>query len=252
MTKGEDILMFRMVGDVRPGDVASKDLGEILIGIEDSIKAIIGRDNPEYKLDELKIGLIEIVDKSEGLKFRVNLPVLVTAFTALGYSISSNSYHDLPSKSVESLSSIQAIIRKYKTSAKFYVNNKSIATLTQEAKIVLPDKVKVRGTTSIYGTIERVGGTEPKVRVRLISGETFSLDVSESFAKEAGNFLYDKVKIIGEAVWDVRDYSILSFKAKNIGEYRAKSNVRAFDNLKKVLGGAWDKIDNIEDILYKD
>ena len=71
----------------------------------------------------------------------------------------------------------------------------------------------------LFGTVERVGGAEPRVTLRLHSGESIHCEVSGDLAKQLGRTLYERVVLEGTAVWDAYTGERKSFQAVRLGAY---------------------------------
>ena len=107
----------------------------------------------------------------------------------------------------------------------------------------------ITGETIIYGEIQRVGGTEPKIVLRLTSGDLFSLDVSRDVAKNLSPRLYSQVGLRGTATWSYSDNKLLQFEVESLTEYEESSIADSFNQLRGVIGKYWDEIEDIEDAL---
>jgi len=246
----QDILTFRLFGDnVSPSSFRAKDIAEIISNLEDSLISTLKEIDPTIKEEEAFISLFEVTDKSNGLNFRPNILQLVLAFQLLSTSITTNNFDNLPTKSILGLRELQSKIRKYNCNAQFQLNNKTLGELTRDTVIQISENQKIKGDTTIYGKIIRLGGKEPKVRLELLEGYTISIDITENITKEIAQYIYSVISLRGKAVWNRKDNHILDFKLEDIGKYREKSNMESFNELRKLLGNEWDKINNVEEYL---
>lgn len=101
--------------------------------------------------------------------------------------------------------------------------------------ITLPVEFKFRGGSSLIGQVVRVGGEEPKVRLKLPSGKVLSCDTSEHVAKELGHRLYETVTCKGYATWDYATGEVLKFKIETVGKFRKVPASVAFENLAEAM-----------------
>jgi hypothetical protein len=187
-----------------PGKIRSKEIAEVIESIEDMIAAVVVRDHSDLKKDTIIIGLKNIQQGSIGLEFAPNLAELTLPATRrITTSIAENNFGVLPSDAISSLRRLSAFIRKHQCNAEFFTQNGSLealAILTPETQI--PDVYPLSGETSIYGEITRVGGTEPKIQFKTLSGQIIYCSTNKAIAKKAGAKLYTKVELHGLAEWN--------------------------------------------------
>ena len=243
-------LVFRLHGEgINPETLRSRDLGDLLIKFEDSIRTLIREQNEDIGDDEIFLSVVDIESDSVGIKYKPNLKEVVAAFVLIASSFNSNNFDILPTKTIIDLKEIQSRTRKYNCSAEFKVNGEVLGELRPDTEISISENLKVRGETSIYGKLVRVGGVEPKARLELLDGYAFSVDISESLAQEIAKDLYKTINLNGNAVWNTKDSQIIQFRAESRGQYTETSNRQSFSELSDLLGEYWNPIDNIDEVL---
>jgi hypothetical protein len=104
------------------------------------------------------------------------------------------------------------------------------------------------GETTIWGTLDRVGGITPEATIRQSNGELLTIIVSKDLAQELGKFLYRDIGIEGEACWQLADWKIISFKGLAMAAYRPDetSLTRTMKELARASEGRWDGVDAAE------
>ena len=254
-----DILEFKLHGNgVSPKTFKSKEVGLLLVSLEDAIKAYIIENNTDgsEQLEEsdLFISPIFIKDESLTVGYVPNIKkYIVPAFAAIASAITSNDLTSLPQKSIENLKNIQKITYQKNCQADFKLNGETIAKIDSETQISIPDSRKIKGDTILYGKIIRVGGADPVVRVKLDGNITLSFDVSESDAIRLAHKLYKEVGFRGTASWAKDSYRLLDFKVKSIiDEYEPIGIKKSFEELSLIASKYWDDIENIEEFLLHD
>jgi len=70
----------------------------------------------------------------------------------------------------------------------------------------------IQGETTLYGQVEKIESSPPKIWLMLNDNETIMCEINESFAIELANYLYQRVSVFGQAKWNSSNYSIESFK----------------------------------------
>jgi hypothetical protein len=95
----------------------------------------------------------------------------------------------------------------------------------------------ISGPTTLYGHLERIGGTVPKAAIRLLSGSQFSnCSLSKELARRLAPRLYAEIGLIGNAVWNANTYDLISFEALDISPYTGTSVKKAIENLSALIG----------------
>lgn len=239
---------IRLVGEgLKPGQIRSKELAEVIEVVEDMIASIVVHENPELKKENIIIGLAEIGNSSIGLRFAPNLEELtIPATHRLTQSVNNGDFSHLPSSVVNGLRKISSFTRKHECDAEFRSINGEItvlAVVTPKTEIPIPTPLV--GETTIYGTITRSGGAEPKVQFRTIDGELIHCKASEELARKAGARLYTEVALNGLASWNAVSYEIESFEIESIGDYKSTPLPVAFAEIRRIVGSVFDDIEDV-------
>lgn len=231
--------------NIFPETVKVKDLIDILQSIQSSIIFIIEDKNPEITLDNVVISLAKIESGSERLIFSL-CGVAVSAFLFLSTAINNNDFVDLPYKAIEPLENISKFTRKKNCHIEFkrYQDDSILARIDPETEISIPESFLLKGSTTIYGFIERVGGKSPLVRIRT-NNKVISCKVSAELAKKLAKYLYSWVGLYGNAIWNIKNFSIMNFSIENITEYK---NINIYENMQKLSEQYHEYFENIEDV----
>ena len=238
-------------GGVKPDVVPARELAEIIIATEEAISSIALQRNPGLNPDEIIVGLVQVENKSLGLSFASSSPDVVgSAFKEITSSISRRSFTSLPTKSLRGLRVLAEFNTSHNCRTEFW--NGDIAAVAPLAEmnvgfeLFLPEEKFIRGETVIYGKVERVGGVEPKVRVRLSEYEVVSCRLNEGLAKELGQHLYADVGLKGQATWDAKDHSLVYFRVEEILPYEGIGAVQAAYALNDAARGAYDAVKDVQ------
>ncbi len=117
------------------------------------------------------------------------------------------------------------------------------AVISRENPIpAAPAPRDVRGTSTVYGRLVRVGGESPKAQVKLDSGLMLFVDLDESQACELGHRLYQEIGLQGEAVWNGETLEMTSFSVRRVLTYRRSDVVHAFEQLAAAAGRRWEGV----------
>jgi hypothetical protein len=199
-------------GGVQPDVVPARELAELIIATEEAISSIALQRNPGLNPDEIIVGLVQVESKSLGLSFASSSPDVVgSAFKEIASSIARRSFTGLPTKSLRGLRVLAEFNTAHNCRTQFWngetTAREPLAEMDLGFEMYLPEENFIRGETVTYGRVERVGGVDPKVRVRLSEHEVVSCRLNEELAIELGTHLYAEVGLRGRATWDARDHS---------------------------------------------
>jgi len=244
----DELLELHFSGqDISPDSIRIGEIATILDAFEKVLLSIISQDHPTLTKDAITIGLHRVNEGSLGLQFTSRLPEVVTpAFHQAAQSIHLGVEDHLPPDSIPDFEKILSFVKRHQAQADFIVINgraEKLATLTPDYEI--PKPVFISGQTTVYGQIVRVGGVEPKVEVKLISGITIYCPFDVSLASRLGSLLYNTVGLNGEAHWNPRTYEIEEFRVTDIAPYKETPLVEAFQSISKIAGKYYDDIENV-------
>ena len=99
----------------------------------------------------------------------------------------------------------------------------------------------LKGYAEIWGIIEKVGGKEPHIVVRLLNNKTITVKVKETQAKEIANYLYEKIKIKGVGTWNYTG-ELIELQAEKIEPIHTLTREK-IEEIRKELGKYWKGFD---------
>ncbi|MBE9062454.1 hypothetical protein [cf. Phormidesmis sp. LEGE 11477] len=253
----QDSIELRLTGNgISPGTIRSKDIAQLIDAVEDMIASKVVAENPSIRKDQIVIGLSNIEEGSVGLLFASSVDELTSsAAKAIASSITAEDFYSLPEDSIRSLKTISAFTRSRDCHAEIYDVNDSkklLAVITPTTKIL--EYEPIRGETSIYGTVTRVGGSneeKPTIQFRTIEGHLLYCSASKRNAKIAAQHLYQKIGLIGVAEWDAKTFSIKSFDVKEISDYEQGSLSEALQSVSDSYGQQFDAVEDVDDFVQK-
>ena len=185
-----------------------------------------------------------------GLSFASPFPDVVgAAFKEIAANVASRSFGGLPAKSLRGLRVLADFNKTRNCCTQFWNGETTAREPLAEMDIgferFLPEEHFIRGETVIYGRVERVGGVDLKVRVRLSEHEVVSCRLNEDLARESGAHLYAEVGLRGLATWDARDHSLAYFRVEEILAYEDAGAAGAAYALKEAVHGAYDAVKDV-------
>jgi hypothetical protein len=250
----DTLFTIRLTGEgVRPQLLAATDLAQLLIAAEQAVLAIATRDNPEAA-DDLVLSLSAVQDQSIGFVFSSNRPqVAQAAYHSLVTLTENRAFRSLPARSLEGLRTLTAFSRERGGHTQFWNGTRDhpLLDLAPEFAVEVPSPEYQRGETVLYGRIERVGGVRPRVRLRVSEREVVYGDISEEQSRELGSRLYSDAALRGLATWDAQDGPLVYFRVQEILRYERGKIRSAFDELRDVASGTYDRIEDVERFTHQ-
>ncbi len=245
--------------DIGPEKIRSRDVGPLIVAIEEMLAVLISRENPELGIEssQVVIGLADVKRGSYVLDFKTQFPQEAQrAYRIVANAVNENDYAYLPPKAIKGLESVRDFARRYNGVAEFWDRNghgdsyrklTSISTTTKiDAQITF-----LKSRTTLYGKVFRVGGEDkPTARIRILSGQVINCTLrNEKIAQELGSRLYKRVGLQGIALYDPTNMVLEHFNVENILDYDAKSLTESFSSLYEVVGEYLDPVENLDEIF---
>lgn len=239
--------------DLRPEGILARDLVDMLCQVEKAISAIAQYDKTSILENDTAFALVSIHRGSAAYRLKPCSPsISVPAFETFAQTI--NTPHELPKNARPSAETITTFSARYNTVIEFRskANSKRpIAIVRPKAIIPTRSSPEITGDTTLYGQVESAGGADPKIWMRLDSGQRIGFEVNKTQAKELGGRLYDDVGVRGTAVWDSVSKQIISFSLAEIVSFKTTSTVEAFNKLRDEFGSFFDELPDVTKFCEK-
>lgn len=248
MKNNNTIFILRFYdNEVSPESFSAKELGQLLINIEESIKSIVESKFPEGDPEEVKISLIDIENKSESLKFAINGEKTTSdAFVYWGKSIKENTYTDLPDKAYCGFKYVYSLMEKKKCRSELIYKNEQIYDLSYDYKLVKQENVLVKSDLSIYGELIKIGGEHSKAWFELTDGQKIDFSITKEQAEELSPSIYKTIGLKGNAKWNVKTHHIVSFKLYDVLTYKPGNISKGLEKIRNISSGFWDNLNDNE------
>lgn len=239
---------------IRPGSIRSKDIAQVITSVEDMIAAMLAHDNPNINKDDVIIGLSSISRGSLALGFDTPLSGLATvAYERIIDAINREIFDRLPSAAISAIEELAKVSRRCNTEIELQSKDETthlIAIITPETRVTPATYITEK--TVLYGEVSRVGGDEPKVRIKFIDGTALSCPISKQLALQLASRLYDIVAMRGVAKWRVSDLILEEFTIEQILPYCHQSARKSFTALRELgIGKYFNDITDVPDYIRK-
>lgn len=240
---------IRLVGKgVAPGLIRSKEIAEVITAVEGMIAAMVEHENPDIKADDVLIGLSAVTGGSMTLVFTPGMEALtVPAAETVMRAIDRQQFEGLPHGTLAGLRKLHSFTKQHELTTEFRtLNGASVLLAEMTSQTTIPTPTYLKGDTTVYGDILRVGGADPKVQFRSISdSELIYCDATRDMTRQVAMRLYERVGLRGQAVWDLETMKLESFRIEEILDYEDVGIVQAFAELRESVGGYFDEIDDV-------
>lgn len=194
---------------------------------------------------KLGVSLVRIGRQSTGLSLATTDPSVVKpAFREVAKAVKNADILGLPRRSREGVVRLREFAIDWNRVLEFRLPDvqRPLAVLRPDTHLYPIVSPLVTGETDIYGQLERVGGATPRAVLRLSNDETLRFDVSEVVARELAPFLYQWVRLSGEATWNPRDNGFETFRLARILPYKPTPITEALEGVAEI-GRYWDGVD---------
>lgn len=117
--------------------------------------------------------------------------------------------------------------------------------LVEFAEAALPSTADlIEETTTFFGILERVGGTEPRAWIRDDAGDRIicRLPLDRSLARELAHYLYKEVGLSGRAIRDLRNGELVELFVEEL-TYVDSPLSESLQKLESAIGRYWSDVD---------
>lgn len=241
----EDFLKIRFFGEgIHPNTIRASDLAEALMAYEESLLIILSKIHPNIK--DAYISLDKVKDESATYIAEPSVKLeLIESASVLNNAIAEGTLNEWPVKIIENLKVIQKVSKKYNGQAELNGSPKvRKVVINHETNLEVDETFFIQGNTTIYGKIERVGGTDPAIRLKLDNGKSITVRVKEKDAKIAASKIYERVGMKGVGKWYKSTKDLESFKLKEFIMLTNTPLEERMSKLSELLYPYWKDIEN--------
>lgn len=239
MQDNTEIIELKFEGNnIKPSAVKASEVAELIKSFEFAIDAIVRNNHPEIKEDFVLVSFDEIKNESITIKCIAHkakeyvLPAYITIVSAF----SNNNFNELPYHSIENLRKITHFSKKYLCDGAFISKGERLANFSGDTDVSYNEANTVRGDTTLYGEVLRVGGENSRVQIKVNNTYTISFEVKREIAIYLATKLYKEVGLKGNARWDTKTYKVIDFRAEDIVEIEPSNLNDVFKDLNKLFG----------------
>lgn len=244
-----DDIAIRLRGEgIRPGQVRSHELAEILIAAEDFVIAEALLRDPDLDREAVFIGLYDIQDRSLSLRFKPSIArVAIPAFLAASAHIADGQFDRLAPESIRPLRVLVDFAKRRNAYAEFRSGEQALPIAILDKQTVLPEPAKISGATEITAKTLRVGGKVPRAMLEMLDGEVIYCALPETLAVELGHHLYKLSTFTGVATWDTLTLALESFRIDAFAPFEDLRPTEVLRELRSHLGDWVDALPNVSE-----
>ena len=217
-----DRLDVRIRGEgVSPESLPLRDLLEVLRFTLEAVEATAESEGADR--DDVRLSLTAVAGGSACPHLSLS-PAAARAAHRFTERLNPERFAELPPRARDRTRDlIEKVRRSGWESVEFAPGGAAVAAAAVRADTDYPDRLLLRGRTTVFGYNLRPGGEgrHRGTKLRLADGSVISAKVrSAKLAKALGALLYENVCLEGEATWDALTGKIVAFRADGLADYR--------------------------------
>ena len=231
-------IKIRIEGNkINPATMKSKELADFITNIEEMLVSTMVSDHDDIKRDDCMVSLTGLEANCVSLNFVPNYyGQAVAAYEKITHCVKDGLIGELTEKTVEALVYLKKFSSKNKCEVfMLTAGNKVLAKINHETDVALASPI-ITGTTTVYGTLLRVGGKEPKIMVETEDEETLYCKVTEKLAKDVAHLVYSRVMMNGVAKWNSSNWEMVEFVPQDVTKMSNESYSESMDYLSAKYG----------------
>lgn len=249
---------FRFLS-ISPKDLSASKLGDLLKHYEAAIRSEYRLSTGDRPEDAGIVALSSIEDNCTTLRFILSA-LFVTIAARIGVIPKPNqSFLNNYSPATRTLyRDFYSLSSHYNTPIESFAFSSGRPDDLRRLSIISPEDISrassaiVESKKTLYGKVITVGGKGPRVGIELSESTALSCIASRELALEAARYLYQDVRVRGEAkvVISLGEPSIKDFTIKEIEQFEPLPPTDLVDILKPHIKDQLNRIDNIEEFFH--
>ncbi len=246
----DDLIDLHFVGqEVVLTELPARTLAAVLRTVDDLVVSVIMDEQPFRNRDDLIVGFQGLLDGGRRIQFTCDpADLLLRAYMRVARAVTVGAYGDVPVNTLRSLRGLVAFARQHECEIELGRRQGHqvgvFAVLRPDTHV--PNVPRVRGVTTLYGQVVRVGGRRPRVMVETVDGQTVYCDVAPEVARELGRRLYTQVGVYGEIRWDGRDMSMRNGHVERLTDYGQVRIDQSILELEQQIGQHYADVADVE------
>lgn len=246
----DNTLELHLAGPLKLDDITAADFGAFVGDVERLVNSRVDDEMLREKILSLKVSVVGVKEGSAIAVFAPSprdavFPVVASTIA----DIESGRVEDWSARSKRLYYRIMDLATKIGARPSFKAKWQGEVLEADLAKVVAPPQLfDLKGTTTLYGKVYRLGGKEPKVDIEPL-GYTRMVHAAapEALVKELeqSESLYTLVAITGEASWSPTTLEITHFVVKTWRPFVPVPPVEGFEQLRERYGRYYNDIDDV-------
>ncbi|WP_148560738.1 hypothetical protein [Zobellia galactanivorans] len=243
-------LKIRFTGnEIEPSKVTANEFAKLVASYENALLSVLNNGKPKKNSVDF-ISVVSVKNESLTIEAQPHTLEVKEAANTINKAIKNKTFNRLPYDAVDSLSVLQSFVNKHKCRALLNgIDDIESAEINEDSGIQISDSLYFKGKTTVYGKIMRIGGSEPKVRIKTDDGIYLSVVVSKEVAKELSPNLYSRIGIKGTGKWKKYNNELEEIKAESFVIISDEPLTKKLKGLSEIIGDYWKNIDNPDDYI---
>jgi hypothetical protein len=243
-------LKIKFTGNnINPSKVSANEFAKVVASYENALLSVINKNNPARKGIDF-ISIVNVKHESLTIEAEPHTVDVKDAANEINIAIKKNRVNKLPYDTIESLIVFQSFVNKYQCKVVLNgIEGVETAEITVDSDIKITDSLYFKGETTVYGKIMRIGGSEPRVRIKTDNGSSISVVTSKKNAKELSPNLYSRVGVKGVGKWKKETNELVEIKAKSFVVISDLPLTERLKGLSDLLSKYWINVENPDDYI---
>jgi len=246
----EGTVELHMEGHLRPNDISAADFGALVTDFEKLVNSRVDDKELRDRIMSLKVSVVGIREGSAIAIFAPTpMETVLQVVTETINDIVSGQTANWSGRSQRVYYKITDLAEKLGVRPRLVVNWRGQVAQTSLAPLVAPPQLfELRGTTTLYGKVIRLGGKKPKVDIEPLGYSRMVHAAAEaSIVKELeqSESLYTLVALTGEAQWDLETLEISKFHVQSWKAFSPPGPADGMAQLRDRFGKYFDDIDDV-------
>jgi|TARA_Y100000310_G_C20704425_1_gene834075 hypothetical protein len=235
--------------DIEPSKVTANEFAKLVASYENALLAVIKKNAPGRQGIDF-ISVVEVKNESLTIEADPHTKDVKEAANEINTAIKQKKINRLPYDAIDNLTNFQSFVNKHKCKAVLNgIDGVETAEIDENSNIKITESLYYKGETTVYGRIIRIGGSEPKVRIKTDNGKYLSVKTSRKNAKELSPNLYSRIGIKGIGKWKKETDELEEITAKSFVVVSDLPLTERLKGLSNLLSKYWNNIDNPDEYI---
>jgi len=249
-------------GNIRPWDIPVRSLTRIFNAVqrliehtESEITELEEEESSQHSISPIQ--LLDVISRSAAYPVAAfNGTAAIKILGDIGKNLENPSVAEWDSVSLSSIEEISAAAKAIGCTVEIRKDHKGgsvLAKITPQTYNEISESAFIKGESSVYGYLERIGGaTKPHCGLRIAAQSAKMLIchvASEELVRKLGPYVYTNIRVSGEVTWYRKNWKIKTIEIQSFDPLKEGSIREALESIYEAGGKAWDNVDDPKSLI---